>query len=67
LREVFDQPYPQIAATLDIEEAGCRKLVSRARAHIERGKVRHVTPTHTQDRLLRAGEAQSSATMDKRS
>ena len=57
LHEVFDQPYPQIAATLDLEEAACRQLVSRARAHIEEGKVRHVTPIHTQDQLLRAFEA----------
>jgi RNA polymerase sigma-70 factor (ECF subfamily) len=57
LHEVFDQPYPQIAATLSMEEAACRKLVSRARAHIERGRIRHITPSHTQDRLLRAFEA----------
>jgi RNA polymerase sigma-70 factor (ECF subfamily) len=57
LHEVFDQAYPQIAAALGMEEAACRQLVSRARAHIERGKVRHVTPIATQDRLLRAFEA----------
>jgi RNA polymerase sigma factor (sigma-70 family) len=57
LREVFDQPYAQIAVALDMEEAACRQLVSRARAHIERDKVRHVTPIATQDQLLRAFEA----------
>jgi hypothetical protein len=40
-----------------MEEAACRQLVSRARAHIERGQVRHVTPIATQDQLLRAFEA----------
>jgi DNA-directed RNA polymerase specialized sigma24 family protein len=43
LREIFDQPYPVIAATLEMEEAACRKLVSRARTHIDQGKIRHVT------------------------
>jgi RNA polymerase sigma-70 factor (ECF subfamily) len=57
LRDVFDQPYPQIGAALDMEEAACRQLVSRARAHIERGKVRHITPIGTQEQLLRAFEA----------
>lgn len=54
LREIFDQPYPAIAATLEIEEAACRKLVSRARTHIDQAKIRHVTPAETQDRLLHA-------------
>jgi hypothetical protein len=54
LREIFDQPYPAIAATLEIEEATCRKLVSRARTHIDQAKIRPVTPAETQDRLLNA-------------
>jgi RNA polymerase sigma factor (sigma-70 family) len=57
LRDVFDQPYPQIAVALDMEEPACRQLVSRARAHIEQGRVRHVTPIATQDQLLHAFEA----------
>jgi RNA polymerase sigma-70 factor (ECF subfamily) len=57
LRELFDQPYPEIAIALEMEEAACRKLVSRARAHIDGNKVRHVTPVETQDRLLRAFKA----------
>ena len=56
LHDIFDQPYPQVAATLDMEETACRKLVSRARAHIEQGKARHAPPAETQDRLLRAFE-----------
>ncbi len=54
LHEVFERPYPEIAATLEMEETACRKLVSRARAHIDQEKVRHVTPAATQDRLLHA-------------
>jgi RNA polymerase sigma factor (sigma-70 family) len=57
LRDVFDQPYPQIAVALDMEEPACRQLVSRARAHIAQGKVRHVTPVAIQHQLLRAFEA----------
>ena len=57
LHEVFEQPYGEIAATLEMEEAACRKLVSRARAHLSEGRARHVTPVQTQDRLLAAFEA----------
>lgn len=56
LHEIFDQPYADVARTLEIEEAACRKLVQRARANIEQGKVRHVTPAEQQDRLLAAFE-----------
>jgi RNA polymerase sigma factor (sigma-70 family) len=54
LHEVFDHPYAEIATILDIDEAACRKLASRARAHLAQEKPRHVTPLETQDRLLTA-------------
>ena len=54
LHEIFDQPYAEIAAMLEMDEAACRKLVSRARQNIDHDKVRHVTPKETQDTLLRA-------------
>ena len=54
LYEIFETPYPQIAEMLDIEEAACRKLVSRASTNIAQGKVRHVTPPQVQDGLLNA-------------
>ncbi|HIC79627.1 MAG TPA: sigma-70 family RNA polymerase sigma factor [Kiloniellaceae bacterium] len=57
LREVFDRPYGEIAAALDLKEAACRKLVSRAREHVERAQVRHRTPAERQDRLLAAFRA----------
>ena len=54
LHEIFDQPYSEIAAMLEMDEAACRKLVSRARQNVDHDKVRHVTPKETQDNLLRA-------------
>ena len=54
LHEIFDQAYAEIAAMLEMEEAACRQLVSRARQNIDHDKVRHVTPKDTQDNLLRA-------------
>jgi RNA polymerase sigma factor (sigma-70 family) len=53
LREIFDQSYAEIAAMLEMEEAACRKLFSRARQNIDHAKIRHVTPRKTQDGLLR--------------
>jgi RNA polymerase sigma-70 factor (ECF subfamily) len=57
LHEIFDMPYPDIALTLDIQESTCRKLVSRARANIDRSNVRHVTPPERQEQLLAAFQA----------
>lgn len=54
LREIFDQSYEEIAATLEMNAAACQKLVSRARQNIDHGKIRHVTSAEIQDRLLRA-------------
>ncbi|XXT63427.1 sigma factor-like helix-turn-helix DNA-binding protein [Sorangium sp. So ce590] len=54
LHEVFDVSYPEIAATLGIQETTCRKLVSRARANVGQSKVRHTTPLHRQEQLLAA-------------
>lgn len=45
LREVFDAPYDEIAATLDMSEAACRQIVSRARKHLAEERQRFtVTP-----------------------
>ncbi len=54
LHEIFETPYPDIATTLDLEEAACRKLVSRAKQHVDQAKVRHVAPAARQDELLSA-------------
>lgn len=70
LREIFDVPYAEIAQTLEIGEAACRKLVSRAKSNIDRAEVRHSTPVDEQERLLAAfrdaitsGEAASLSTL----
>jgi RNA polymerase sigma-70 factor (ECF subfamily) len=57
LHDIFEQSYADIAAALDLGEDACRQLVTRARAHIERGKARYATPVETQDRLLHAFES----------
>ena len=54
LYEIFDQSYAEIAAVLEMDEAACRQLVSRARRNIDHDKIRHVTPLETQEDLLRA-------------
>lgn len=54
LHEIFGRSYEEIAATLEMEEAACRKLVSRAKASIGQEKVRYQTPIETQQRLLDA-------------
>jgi len=41
LREVFDRPFDEVAATLDTSEAACRQLVTRARAHIAEARARN--------------------------
>jgi RNA polymerase sigma-70 factor, ECF subfamily len=57
LHEIFEMPYADMAKTLDIQEAACRKLISRARTNIDQAKVRHVTPVERQEELLSAFEA----------
>ena len=54
LHEILEMPYADVAKTLDMEEAACRKLISRARQNIERDKVLHVTPLAQQEKLLAA-------------
>ena len=57
LHDIFDASYGEIAETLEIEQSACRKLVSRARAHVAATKVRHCTPAERQDQLLAAFQA----------
>ncbi|WP_437738202.1 RNA polymerase sigma factor SigJ [Sorangium sp. So ce1335] len=58
LHDIFDVPYPEIATALGLQEAACRKLVSRARANIAQSKARHATPpVERQERLLAAFQA----------
>lgn len=57
LREIFDMPYPDIAATLDMSESACRKLVSRASGAVGRAQPRHALPIARQETLLSAFQA----------
>lgn len=57
LYEIFEVSYADIARTLGVQESTCRKLVNRARGHVDRAKVRHVTPADRQRELLAAFEA----------
>ncbi|MBW8321422.1 MAG: RNA polymerase sigma factor SigJ [Rhizobium sp.] len=54
LHDIFELPYAEIAETLDMQERAARKLVSRAKANVERAKVRHVTPLERQNALVAA-------------
>ncbi|WP_274627104.1 RNA polymerase sigma factor SigJ [Arvimicrobium flavum] len=56
LREIFDVGYADVAAALDMNEAACRKLVSRANARISRDEVRHPPSWDRQRELLAAFE-----------
>lgn len=44
LREAFNHPYREIAATLRIEEPNARQLVTRAREHVTGGRRAPVSP-----------------------
>jgi len=50
LREVFDRPYPEVAATLGRSEQAVRQLVHRARGRVDDGhaRVRADGATHAQ-------------------
>ncbi|HYG87136.1 MAG TPA: RNA polymerase sigma factor SigJ [Azospirillum sp.] len=54
LHDIFDQPYEEVAAALGVQEATCRKLVSRARTNIGKAQARNVTPPERQEELLAA-------------
>lgn len=54
LHDIFDVSYPEVAATLHMQESACRKLVSRAKANIDQDKVRHTMPLDRQDEFLAA-------------
>ncbi|MFT3690966.1 RNA polymerase sigma factor SigJ [Paenirhodobacter sp.] len=54
LHEVFDQSHADVAATLGVTEAACRKLVSRARAGVGHRGKRNTVSLERQDALLSA-------------
>ncbi len=56
LYEIFEMSYADVAASLDMNEPACRKLVSRAKARIGDDQVRYQPPRERQEELLAAFE-----------
>lgn len=54
LKEIFDMDYSEVAAALGVQEATCRKLVSRAREGIGSKRGRNAPPRERQEALLSA-------------
>lgn len=54
LHEIFDQSYVEVATTLGVKEATCRKLVSRARTKVGHVDRRHTVSPDRQELLLTA-------------
>jgi RNA polymerase sigma-70 factor, ECF subfamily len=52
LREVFDYPYPEIAAIVGKEEASCRQILSRAKKFIADQRPRFTPSTEHHHQLL---------------
>ncbi|HEY6408762.1 MAG TPA: RNA polymerase sigma-70 factor [Ktedonobacteraceae bacterium] len=52
LREVFDYPYPEIAAIVDKEEVTCRQIFSRAKKFIAEQHPRFTPSTEKHHQLL---------------
>lgn len=51
LRETLEYGYPEIAGTLELDEAHCRQLLHRAKEKIAHGKIRHM-PSAQERKLL---------------
>jgi RNA polymerase sigma-70 factor, ECF subfamily len=54
LHDVFDTPFPEIAAMLDRTEAACRQLASRARRAVRDNRPAPATTPDSHARLLQA-------------
>lgn len=54
LYEIFEMPYADVAASLDMNEPACRKLVSRAKARIGDDQVRYQPTRERQEELVAA-------------
>ena len=52
LHDIFDRSYEDVATSLGLQEATCRKLVSRARASVGRSTNRYLAPRQRQEALL---------------
>ena len=52
LREVFAEPYAEVAETLGRDEAAVRQLVSRARKHVDAGGARYRADRYTHNEVV---------------
>ncbi|WP_367957686.1 sigma-70 family RNA polymerase sigma factor [Aquibium pacificus] len=57
LYEIFELSYADVAASLDMSEPACRKLVSRAKARVGDDQVRYQPTRERQEELLAAFES----------
>lgn len=64
MRQVFDQDYADLAATLGKSEAACRQLVSRAQARVQQEKPRFAVSQDAHRELL-ARFMQAAASADR--
>lgn len=64
MRQVFDQDYADLAATLGKSEAACRQLVSRAQARVQQDKPRFSVPQDVHRDVL-TGFMQAAASGDR--
>lgn len=66
LREVFDTPYDEVAATLGVSEQACRQYVSRARRHLAEERARFtVAPRAELELMRRFGEALAAGDLSR--
>lgn len=63
LREVFEQPFDEVARVIGTSEAACRQLVARARAHVDENRPRY-EPTHEKKHALLAAFLAACASAD---
>lgn len=63
LREVFDQPFDEVAKVIGTSEAACRQLVARARAHVDENRPRYEA-THEKKHALLAAFLAACASAD---
>lgn len=54
LHDVFDMDYAEVAATLDRNEAACRQLAARARAHVREARPRFAVSADDGERIAAA-------------
>jgi RNA polymerase sigma-70 factor (ECF subfamily) len=57
LHDVFDMDYADVAAALDRDEAACRQLAARGRAHVRDTRPRFAADTDAQSKLVDAFHA----------